>query len=255
MICAFTVILGFGFIKAYGVAAEHGVLGSTAKAKYANQSTGGFGAVFVDGRATFYIGLKAVADSPVIGHGSWARDTKYTIEGLADIRKAGYRVDPNLENELLHEDIIPSHSYVLGSWVDAGIVGGIFWLVILVLVGGVFMTYYRVGDPIAPLVAFLMMFLSWSILFSPYSGQQRVLASYAIIVMLYAWRLSRGAGERLDASTSEFVSRAIAAGQPSSIVRRERLRGRWFARSPWKGDAARIDDRPATPTSDEAAQL
>jgi hypothetical protein len=192
VISVLTILLGLGFLKGYAYAAEHGLLGSAAQTKYANESSGGFGAVFFNARPNFYIGLKAIAASPIIGHGSWAHETKYTIEGLADLERHGYSVDPNLRYGLLREDTIPSHSYLLGAWVEGGVVGGIFWLLVLGLVGAVFLTLYRLSDPISPLIAFSMMFLAWNVLFSPYGAEQRIIAPYTILVLLYAWRQARG---------------------------------------------------------------
>ena len=99
-------------------------------------------------------------------------------------------MDPNLINQLDQEERIPAHSYLLEAWVDGGILGGIFWLVILGLIGAVFFTLHRMRDALSPLIAFLMMYLTWSILLSPYGAEQRLIAAYSIVVMLYVWRRS-----------------------------------------------------------------
>jgi O-antigen ligase len=203
VISGLTLVLGLGFLRGYEYAAAHGLLGQAAKAKYALQSSGKFRLIapFVADRPTFYIGIKAIEASPIIGHGSWARNPKYTTEALADLKKDGYNVDPNLINQLKGEDTIPAHSYLLEAWVDGGILGGLFWLVILGLVAAVFLTLYAIRESLSPLIAFLMMYLTWSILLSPYGSDQRVTAVYSILVLLYAWRRGRqllsGAADRL----------------------------------------------------------
>src|SRR5436190_1930360 len=160
VVSGLTLLLGLGFLRGYEYAAAHGLLGQTAKAKYALQSSGKFKLIapFVADRPTFYIGIKAIEDSPLIGHGSWARNPKYTTEALTDLKKAGYTVDPNLINELHGEVRIPAHSYLLEAWVDGGVLGGVFWLVILGLVGVVFLTLYGMRENLSPLIAFLMMY-------------------------------------------------------------------------------------------------
>jgi O-antigen ligase len=193
VVSGLTLLLGVGFLRGYEYAAAHGLLGQTAKAKYALQSSGRFKLIapFVADRPTFYIGIEAIDDSPLIGHGSWARNPKYTTEALTDLKNDGYIVDPNLINELRGEIRIPAHSYLLEAWVDGGVLGGIFWLLILGLVGAVFLTLYAMRDILSPLIAFLMMYLTWSILLSPYGTDQRITAAYSILVMLYAWRRVR----------------------------------------------------------------
>lgn len=190
VVTGLTVLLGLGFLRGYEYAAGHGLLGQAAKAKYALQSNGKIKLIapFAADRPTFLIGIKAIEASPVIGHGSWARNSKYTTEALAELKKDGYVVDPNLINQLKTEARIPAHSYLLEAWVDGGIAGGIFWLVILGLVGAVFLTLYAIRDNLSPLIAFLMMSLVWNIFLSSYGDDDRIIAAYSILVMLYAWR-------------------------------------------------------------------
>jgi hypothetical protein len=190
VVTGLTLLLGLGFLRGYEYAAGHGLLGQAAKAKYALQSNGKIKLIapFAADRPTFLIGIRAIEASPVIGHGSWARNPKYTTEVVAELKKDGYIVDPNLMNQLRTEDRIPAHSYLLEAWVDGGIAGGIFWLVILGLVGAVFLTLYAIRDKLSPLIAFLMMSLAWSIFLSSYGDNDRIIAAYSIVVMLYAWR-------------------------------------------------------------------
>jgi O-antigen ligase len=93
-----------------------------------------------------------------------------------------------LVNQLNAEDRIPAHSYLLEAWVDGGLVGGIFWLVIFGLVGAVFLTLYGMRDELSPLIAYLVMSLGWSILLSSFGDYDRIIAAYSILVLLYAWR-------------------------------------------------------------------
>jgi hypothetical protein len=193
LVSALTLLLGVGFLRGYEYAAGHGLLGQAAKAKYALQSSGKYKLIapFAADRPTFYIGIKAIEASPLIGHGSWANNPKYTNEALADLKRDGYTVDPNLINQLDQESRIPAHSYLLEAWVDGGVLGGIFWFVILGLVAAVFLTLYGIREELSPLIAFLMMYLTWSIFLSPYGSDQRIIATYSILVMLYAWRVRR----------------------------------------------------------------
>jgi hypothetical protein len=187
-VCVMTVALGFAFLATYAYAAQHGLLGSAAARKYAEQKSNKFGSVVIDGRPTIYIASKAIADAPVVGHGSWASDPRYAREGLTDLERAGYRVDPNIQYELLHETEIPTHSYLFGAWVEAGVFGALFWLVVLGLIGWVFLNLFGSRVPLSPLIALYMMLLTWNILFSPFGAEHRVFAPFGIVLMLFARR-------------------------------------------------------------------
>jgi hypothetical protein len=179
-------VFAIAFLHLYGEAAERGMLGAKAAQKQAYQSSGQFGSVIVGGRPTIVIGARAIRDSPVVGHGSWARDPKYASEGVAELVSSGYAVDPSITSQLLQRDEIPSHSYLLGAWVEGGILGGAFWIVVLGYAAGAFFNFHRIEEPLAPLVVFFLVVLSWNIFFSPYGAEQRIFAPYAIVLMLYA---------------------------------------------------------------------
>lgn len=165
------------FLGLYGVMAEQGYLGAEAEAKYRMQERGVVG-LFVSGRSEFYASTQAIMDSPIIGHGSWAKDTKYSYL-LLDLVSRGYSVDVRY----LQTGLIPAHSYLLGSWVEAGIAAVPFWLFALYsAVRG--MTRMPILPMSArPIAAFGAAYLLWSILFSPFAGVTRVLVPFIIVVL------------------------------------------------------------------------
>jgi hypothetical protein len=143
--------------------------------------------VLTGGRAEFLASTKAILDSPLLGHGSWARDPKYVElqrQRLIEMGVPGGNlpVDP---------DLIPTHSYLLGSWVWAGLAGGLFWLIVATLVLWVLANLYAVRLELNPLVAFVASVLLWSIAFSPYSNTERLYATFGIVVCLLALELIR----------------------------------------------------------------
>ena len=81
------------------------------------------------GRLDFFCGLIAVSNSPIIGHGSWATDKQeyyrktcewLKVEVNEDFYKKGY-------------PLIPSHSAILSTWVETGILGSFLWFYLLYL--------------------------------------------------------------------------------------------------------------------------
>lgn len=181
-VAAATVALGVAVIASYGPAAKDGLLGDAAAQKYAQQSTGRFG-VLIAGRPEILGALPAIRDSPIIGHGSWARDPKYVYDMLAGLARLGYAPVGRPPETF---DLIPSHSHLLGAWVEGGIAGAAFWLIVLGLAVSVLATLYRARVRFTPLIVFLAFLLVWNVLFSPYGAQTRIIAAFAIVVLLAA---------------------------------------------------------------------
>lgn len=79
------------------------------------------------------ISLKAVADKPLLGHGSYAKD--------AELRMAYFRIRESLGEKIKWDsdfvsrsDLIPTHSFLFSAWVDHGIIGALFWAYIMMLI-------------------------------------------------------------------------------------------------------------------------
>lgn len=83
--------------------------------------------VVFSGRVGFLVALDAISDSPLLGHGSWAFKPEY-MKLLAKYSAAlkGEPRSPSFAAE--RGGMIPAHSVILGAWVFGGIVGGLLWL-------------------------------------------------------------------------------------------------------------------------------
>lgn len=171
-------------MQLYGYAALHGMLGNGARYEYELQSSGRYG-VLVGARTESFVALQAIADSPWIGHGSWAKDARYVVEMYLLRLRAGYLNGVNVK-PLTDDDLaeIPSHSIILGSWVDAGILAVPFWAWIMILAFRALFKVSRSTGPLAAMVAVTVMLLVWDILFSPFGAERRFLTSYMIIVVM-----------------------------------------------------------------------
>lgn len=202
---AFVAVAGFGTLGMYGALASHGLLGPSAQAEYLSQSgssldvpggddvpgsvaapgstavpgvpglPGGLN-VLVGGRAEVVSSTQAIKDSPILGHGSWAKDSKLVNQTPA--------LSPDAST-------IPTHSYLLQSWVWAGLLGGVFWLAIFGIAGWMVANLYAFKPGLAPLIVFSTVLLIWDIGFSPYGSSARILASYGIALCLVGLRLMR----------------------------------------------------------------
>lgn len=170
------MVLSWLAVQSYAIMAERGLLGATEQARFERQNQGAYG-FLVSGRGELFASSRAIVDSPVIGHGSWARDPEYA-NLLLHLRDRGYVID----DRYVESGAIPTHSFLAGAWVEAGAGSVPFWLLSIAL-SAVALRTAAVGSP---LVAFLAIHLLWGVAFSPYAGHQRVLVPFALVVLLRA---------------------------------------------------------------------
>ena len=102
-------------------------------------------------------------------------------------RQAGYIAVPEDE-----EGLIPAHSHLLGAWVEAGLMGAVFWAWILSLPVRVLIKPHGMMDYLTPLMAFVAFLLIWDIFFSPYGAELRFLTPYYVVVMMTHLRAYSG---------------------------------------------------------------
>ncbi len=214
----FCVIAALGILQGYDWAASQGLLGTSAQAKYFEQS-GSLGAL-IGGRPEILVTSQAILDSPILGHGSWAKDFRYAELLTTRLASLGYEMGGGPGDV----GLIPAHSYLMGSWVWAGFLGGLFWIAILLLAGWLLLNLYAVQLDLAPLIVFSTALLLWNIVFSPYGNSARLLAMYGVALCLLGLTLV-GGEVRVPGAPSTPV------GFPTRVV---------VARGPIRGDAAAV---------------
>lgn len=179
-------VAGLGVFEMYKYAARTGLLGEDAHEKYMSQASGEYG-LFLGGRSEILVSGRAILESPFLGYGSWAKDREYSSLLVELRRQAGYMAGTEEE-----EDLIPTHSYLLGAWVEAGLLGAIFWAwVIILTIRGLFRPQSMMEGP-TPLIAFIAFLLIWDILFSPYGSMGRFVAPYYVVAMMTCLEAYRG---------------------------------------------------------------
>jgi hypothetical protein len=184
VVLAASLILSIaGVVWGYGRAASSGILGDDAREKYEEQSGGQYG-LLLGGRTEMLSSIPAIYDSPILGHGSWAKDPLYMILQNQALARLGYTWVWDVSNEDLQEGLIPTHSYIFGAWVDGGILGAVFWGWVFVLTARALLRVYPATAVLLPAVAFVAFSLLWDILFSPYGTPGRISFPYAIVVMM-----------------------------------------------------------------------
>jgi hypothetical protein len=157
------------------------------------------------GRSEFMYSLPAIADSPILGHGSWAKNPKYIQQaqsaGFGDLRR-----EEGSENEFL----IPTHSHVFGAWVEAGLLGALFWLRLWWLAAVSLLGAFKRGDPIWPLTALVASTLLWDLLFSPFGMHRRFVQAFNASVILFSIGYRRPSTERGPIILPDLLSQQAA---------------------------------------------
>jgi len=139
----------------------------------------------LSGRSESLISTRAIADSPIIGHGSWARSDEYANMHRMLLRERGFQVAPKRGEKA---ELIPSHSYILGSWVEAGVLSVPLWVTVFLLALFAFLRTSDLRSPYLPLVGFCAAQLLWSVPFSPFGASERFMVSVELLVVIWALR-------------------------------------------------------------------
>ncbi|KPL51893.1 hypothetical protein ABB55_06340 [Prosthecomicrobium hirschii] len=172
-----SVLAGMLVINIYHYTAREGLLGREAQDKYFSQAETDVGLV-LGGRSESLASIPAIMDSPVLGHGSWARDIDYVLLYMAERERLGLKSSPIIS------DLIPSHSHLLGAWVEHGMFGAAFWVWALFVTGKGLLAAVRKPSPLTGFVAFIGISLLWDIPFSPFGLTGRVMEAAALYLMI-----------------------------------------------------------------------
>ena len=211
---AISIAIGtFGIFWVYQYAALSGILGTDARDKYEEQSSGRYG-VLLGGRTELLSTIPAIIDSPILGHGSWAKDPVYLIAEQQALALLGYRGAGKLSPEDLKEGLIPAHSYLLGAWVNAGIIGAVFWGWVWLLTVKALVRIYPGAARLLPLMAYFGFSLLWDILFSPFGLDRRSQVPYCLLLIITYYEMSmRSAVQAKADSIRRMLRPALSHGE------------------------------------------
>ena len=159
------ILINFIAAKMFESGYLNGVLPSEVDQKFRSQATSDVGLILA-GRSESLISLRAFMDAPFFGHGSWAKDYRYVDEYILLRFKYG------LSNEIVETDkeLIPTHSYIMGSAVWYGFMGILIWLFITNLV---LKNYFRYATKLPIYFHVGIILFLWNLLFSPFGADAR----------------------------------------------------------------------------------
>lgn len=180
-----SAVTAYGAGQAYKAMTRAGYLGDKELNKLEAQDDNA-GGVLVGGRFGFFVGLWAASHKPLLGHGSWPLDTYGYTQQVVDY----FQIDTQ-EAKLMTKKLywIPSHSAIVGGWVEHGFFELLFWLFVLYLVLVNFPRAAIVFPAYAGLYSLFFSEMLWHLFFSP-AGHRVILATKiaAFLIVDDAWR-------------------------------------------------------------------
>ena len=171
-------ISGAAVLYGYGFAAGNGLFGEEAQWIYELQGGDPWNIVKY-GRTEILVAFSAILDSPLIGFGSWAKNPAY-----ADLYLEYRQFGEGIPEWILETGTIPVHSYFFAGWLEAGILGAVFWGWVLYTVIRSLIDVWWNRDPYAVLIAFLGIELLWDIVFSPFGANARLEFAYRFAILV-----------------------------------------------------------------------
>ncbi len=190
------MLLGLGSLEIYEYAAEKGYMDERSTATFEKQSQGDFG-VLLGGRNAIFSSGPAIADSPIVGHGSKAKNPYYATR-VMDMANYGY--EPALPQNW-QTGVIPTHSALLGAWVEAGILGVFFWIWFSLLIIAVLAILCRAREPLSLLIFYMGILQLWHNFTSPFGGDHRLKAAFTLCLFMVVWQVLRRGAMQCSAAT------------------------------------------------------
>jgi O-antigen ligase len=133
-------------------------------------------------KAAIEVGLIGIAQSPIIGYGSWTENKELAEMFLKRMREYG-----GDKQYLAHAGVLfLPHSQVLQAWLEGGILGTAFFLFLIyqLIRSGRWMILLRPLDRLTPFMLNFLLSGAWGIFMSPFGSLRISLALLAVIVFI-----------------------------------------------------------------------
>jgi hypothetical protein len=180
------------FATIYNNLASDGSLGVKAQSKYISQTSVGSN-IIVNSRTELVFTGRAIADSPILGFGSYAIMTpelQSKIINFLSTNEISFDMAPLIRN---YGDRIPVHSMILQWWLFFGILGVCFPLYLLIF----YLKSFKFSK-YDPLCYYLALSGIWNVLFSPYGEAYRLLVPLTLVHLLATQRENYSNGKNLE---------------------------------------------------------
>ncbi|MGV8095624.1 MAG: O-antigen ligase family protein [Mangrovibacterium sp.] len=167
--------------------------------------------LLVTGRGEAFAAIEAIKDAPLFGHGSWAKDETFKYYKIV---LKYHDEEYNADKAKVEAGLIPSHSILLGAWVNYGWFAFLAVVYLFYLLMKMAVPLIRQGQamPIYPIFIPTTIAMIWMFLFSPlqhlrFSVPQTAaifLTSYYLLQQMQTFR--KPESEEVTSSESRTVS-------------------------------------------------
>lgn len=158
--------------------------------------------LLMTGRGETFVAITAIGDAPLFGHGSWAIDKglKYYA-----ILLTFHDEDMDLEKANAKDRLIPSHSILLGAWINCGIGGfvSILLLFYFLMKMGCYLIMHAQESPLYPVLVLMTIGLVWTFLFSPFQQLRFNIPVMGSIIMVAYYNLKESMEEEEEDEEEE----------------------------------------------------
>lgn len=134
------------------------------------------------GRMTMLrIGLVAIAESPIIGYGSWSEDPKFAQMTAVELAKT----EGKSQLVVTQSDKFGPHSQILQAWVEGGILAIAFFFIFGYQSFQTlkYVALQRPVDPYTPIFVYVLSMGLWDLLMSPFAGYHRLTIALSIAII------------------------------------------------------------------------
>ncbi len=201
-----TLLAALGTLELFELSVSKGYVDEQTAQTFEFQSQGQFG-ILAGGRSGLFAAIPAILDSPILGHGSKAKSAYYAAR-IMDARDYGYMVHMSVP---LHGDLIPSHSMLFGTWVEAGIGGIFFWIWFALLIVAVLANLCVAREPLSLLIFYLGFTQLWHIPFSHFGGDQRLTTAFVLCLLVVVRQVLRNSRSALSGAVPLVPTRRPAS--------------------------------------------
>ena len=157
-----------------------GTLGQAQLIKAREQFESGPLLLFARSETLYQLG--AITENPIIGKGSNPElDQSLLLKISRNEYQLGLRSkDTAAYRSYLLSGRVPQHSMFFGSWLEAGIIGVIFWLTILLFLLREFTKFVFMRSRLSYITFYLLISTFWNLFFSPLGAGSRLFLAIAI---------------------------------------------------------------------------
>lgn len=185
------ILLQFTY-SVYANLASTGRLGASQYEKFERQSQAG-PLLFV-ARSELLYELSAIRKNALLGLGGSPSVDQNFLQGVA---LEEFRFGVNHKSTAAYYQYtmngkIPSHSMIFGAWMEAGVLGALFWLYLTWLVFRNLLTSTGREPVFGLTVRYLSINFLWAVFFSPLGARSRVLIAITITLVIQASILKAG---------------------------------------------------------------